>query len=119
MGMIEGLKEKVIIVTGGGHGIGKAYCFGFGKSRSRGVVADIDRPAAEQVTAQITKETGSGVLATHVDFADEKSTNRMFASARERFARIDELINNSANIATVPMNRGRIETITSDEWDKL
>ncbi len=119
MGMIEGLKEKVIIVTGGGHGIGKAYCFGFGRSGSRVVVADIDRPAAEQVTAQITKETGSEVLATHVDVTDEKSTEDMVAAALERFARIDVLINNAAIFATVPMNRGRIETITSDEWDKL
>ncbi len=119
MGMIEGLKEKVIIVTGGGHGIGKAYCFGFARSGSRVVVADIDRPAAEQVTAQITKETGSEVLATHVDVADEKSTKDMVAAALERFARIDVLINNAAIFATVPMNRGRIETITSDEWDKL
>ena len=119
MGMIEGLKEKVIIVTGGGHGIGKAYCFGFARSGSRVVVADIDRPAAEQVTAQITKETGSEVLATHVDVADEKSTKDMVAAALERFARIDLLINNAAIFATVPMNRGRIETLTSDEWDKL
>ena len=100
--MIEGLKEKVIIVTGGGHGIGKAYCFGFGRSGSRVVVADIDRPAAEQVTAQITKETGSEVLATHVDVADEKSTKDMVAAALERFARIDVLINNAAIFATVP-----------------
>src|SRR6266481_6820708 len=117
--MIEGLKEKVIIVTGGGHGIGKAYCFGFGRSGSRVVVADIDRPAAEQVTAQITKETGSEVLATHVDVADEKSTKDMVAAALERFARIDVLINNAAIFAIVPMNRCRIETVTSDEWDKL
>ena len=43
----------------------------------------------------------------------------MVAAALERFARIDVLINNAAIFATVPMNRGRIETITSDEWDKL
>jgi 3-oxoacyl-[acyl-carrier protein] reductase len=54
-----------------------------------------------------------------VDVADEKSTKDMVAAALERFDRIDVLINNAAIFATIPMNRGRIETITSDEWDKL
>ena len=53
--MIEGLKDKIVIVTGGGNGIGKVYCFDFA-SRSRVIVADIDRPAAEQVAGQIAKE---------------------------------------------------------------
>ena len=44
--MIEGLKDKVVIVTGGGHGIGRAYCLGFGGAGATVVVADIDEPAA-------------------------------------------------------------------------
>ena len=47
--MIEGLKDKIVIVTGGGHGIGKAYCFGFARSGSRVIVADIDRPAPNRL----------------------------------------------------------------------
>src|SRR3989304_4363416 len=39
--MIEGLKDKVVIVTGGGHGIGRAYCLGFGGAGARGGVAAI------------------------------------------------------------------------------
>jgi len=117
--MIEGLKDKIVIVTGGGHGIGKAYCFGFGRSGSRVIVADIDRPATEQVAGQITKETGSEALPVHVDVAHEASTKEMAAAALQRFGRIDVLINNAAIFATIPMDRGRIETIASDEWDKL
>ena len=33
--MIEGLKEKVVIVTGGGHGIGRAYCHGFAEAGAK------------------------------------------------------------------------------------
>ena len=117
--MIEGLKDKIVIVTGGGHGIGKAYCFGFARSGSRVIVADIDRLAAEQVAAQIAKETGSETLPVHVDVAHEASTKEMAAAALQRFGRIDVLINNAAIFATIPMNRGRIETIDPEEWDRL
>jgi 3-oxoacyl-[acyl-carrier protein] reductase len=117
--MIEGLKDKVVIVTGGGHGIGKAYCLGFGQAGSRVVVADIDRPAADQVSAEIMRQKGGPALALHTDVADERSTKDMAAAVLQRFGRIDVLINNAAIFATIPMNRGRIETIDPAEWDRL
>ena len=43
----------------------------------------------------------------------------MAARALERFGRIDVLINNAAVFSVVPMNRGRIETIDPEEWDRL
>ncbi len=117
--MIEGLKDKVVIVTGGGHGIGKAYCLGFGQSASRVVVADIDKPAADQVSAEIMRQKGAQALALHTDVADERSTKNMAAAVLQHFGRIDVLINNAAIFATIPMNRGRIETIDPAEWDRL
>lgn len=117
--MIEGLKDKAVIVTGGGHGIGKAYCLGFGRAGARVVVADIDQPAAEKVAAEVGKETEGKALALHVDVADEESARRMAAAALERFGRIDVLVNNAAIFATIPMNRGGIETIDPKEWDRM
>lgn len=43
----------------------------------------------------------------------------MAERALERFGRIDILINNAAVFSVVPMNRGRIETIDPEEWDRL
>jgi 3-oxoacyl-[acyl-carrier protein] reductase len=117
--MIEGLKDKVVIVTGGGHGIGKAYCLGFAQAGSYVVVADIDKPAAEQVASQIAQQSTSESLAIPVDVSDEPATKAMAAQVIERFGRIDVLINNAAIFSTVPMNRGRIETIDPAEWDRL
>jgi 3-oxoacyl-[acyl-carrier protein] reductase len=117
--VIEGLKDKVVIVTGGGHGIGKAYCLGFGRARARVVVADIDNAAAEGVARQVTTETDAQALAVDVDVSDEPSAKAMAEATLQRFGRIDVLVNNAAIFATVPMNRGRIETITSEEWDRL
>jgi len=117
--MIEGLRDKVVIVTGGGHGIGKAYCLGFGNAGSRVVVADIDKRAAEQVALEITRQTKAEALPVHVDVSDEAATRALAAATLERFGRIDVLVNNAAIFATIPMNRGRIETIIPEEWDKL
>jgi 3-oxoacyl-[acyl-carrier protein] reductase len=117
--MIEGLKDKVVLVTGGAHGIGKAYCLGFAKAGAAVVAADIDKAAAEQVAAGITKDSSAPALALRTDVSDEASTKEMAARTLERFGRIDVLINNAAVFSVVPMNRGRIETIEPDEWDRL
>jgi NAD(P)-dependent dehydrogenase (short-subunit alcohol dehydrogenase family) len=113
--MIKGLKDKVVIVTGGAHGIGKAYGRGFAKAGARVVVADIDKPAA----VKTAEEIGAQALALDVDVSDEASTKTMAAKTLECFGRIDVLINNAAVFSVVPMNRGGIETIDPEEWDRL
>jgi 3-oxoacyl-[acyl-carrier protein] reductase len=117
--MIEGLQGKVVIVTGGGHGIGTAYCEGFTKSGSRVVVADIDGDAAEKVAGDLAKLSEAGSMSVQVDVSDEASANQMVAKTLERFGRVDVLINNASIFATIPMSRGRIEEISLEEWDRL
>ena len=117
--MIEGLKDKVVIITGGAHGIGKAYALAFGKARAHVVIADIDKPAANLVVEEISKTVSTPALALQTDVSNEASTKDMTAHALERFGRIDVLINNAAVFSVVPMNRGRIETIDPEEWDRL
>ncbi len=117
--MIEGLKDKVVIVTGGGHGIGKAYCLGFDQAGTHVVPADIDGPAAEQVASEVSGKTEGKSLAIRVDVADEESTKQMARAVLERFGRIDILVNNAAIFATIPMNRGGIESLDPKEWDRL
>jgi 3-oxoacyl-[acyl-carrier protein] reductase len=113
--MIDGLKGKVVIVTGGAHGIGKAYCNGFASAGAHVVIADIDELSAEA----IAKKIGTPALALHVDVSNEAATKKMAAQVLDHFGSIDVLINNAAIFSVVPMNRGRIETIDPDEWDKL
>ena len=60
------LEERVIIVTGGAHGIGRAYCEGLAREGARVVVADIDDRGAETV-AEALSAGGQEALAVQVD----------------------------------------------------
>jgi 3-oxoacyl-[acyl-carrier protein] reductase len=117
--MIDGLKDKIVIVTGGAHGIGKAYAKGFADAGARVAIADIDGQTAVRTAAKIAKESGAQTLALRTDVSAEPSTKEMAAKVLERFGRIDVLINNAAVFSVVPMNRGRIETLDPAEWDRL
>jgi 3-oxoacyl-[acyl-carrier protein] reductase len=117
--MIDGLKDKVAIVTGGGHGIGRAYSLGFGSAGAKVVVADIDEPAAVKVAKEVNTQTDAKSLSVKVDVANEASTQMMVQTILDQFGRIDILVNNAAIFATIPMNRGGIETIDPVEWDRM
>lgn len=117
--MIVGFKEKVVIVTGGAHGIGKAYALAFAGAGARVVIADIDKPSADRVVEEMRSHLGGAALALATDVSNEAATKEMAAQTLARFGRIDVLVNNAAIFSVVPMNRGRIETIDPGEWDRL
>jgi 3-oxoacyl-[acyl-carrier protein] reductase len=107
------LEGRVAIVTGGGHGIGKAYAKRLAEEGAKLVVAEIDGAAAERVAAEVAG------LAVRTDVADEASVQAMAVKAVERFGRIDVLVNNAAIFATVPMSRAPFDQIDPAEWDRM
>jgi 3-oxoacyl-[acyl-carrier protein] reductase len=112
------LQDRVAIVTGGGHGIGRAYALGLAGEGARVLVADLDLAAAEETARQI-EAAGGQALAVRTDVAEVESTEAMARAAAERWGRIDILVNNAAVFATVPISRVGFEQISSDEWDRL
>ena len=77
---MDRLTDQVLIVTGGAHGIGRAYCEGLAKEGARVVVADIDGPGAEAV-AHALGENGHDALAVAIDVSREEDTEHMAAEA--------------------------------------
>ena len=115
---MDRLKDCVIIVTGGGNGIGRAYSQGLAGEGAKVVVADIDGPAAETV-AQDLGESWADALAVLTDVSQQDSTENMAAAAIDRFGRIDGLINNAAMFQRPNMYRGPFEEMPVEEWDRL
>ena len=115
---MDRLKDKVIIVTGGAQGIGRAYCQGLAREGAKVVVADINRPAADEVV-QTLGEDGMDALGVIADVSRPEDTEQMARSVIERFGRIDGLINNAAMYQRPAMSRVPFDQIPLDEWDQL
>jgi 3-oxoacyl-[acyl-carrier protein] reductase len=116
--MAHRLDGRVSIVTGGGNGIGKAYCEGLAAEGSAVAVAEIDGDAAERVASSL-RATGAKAIEIATDVSDEQSTQRMAERTLSAFGRIDVLVNNAAVFATIPISRVPIEQLSVQEWDHV
>ena len=112
------LDERVIIVTGGAQGIGRAFAMRFAEEGARVVIADVNGPEAEKTAAEIG-EAGGEALVSITDVSDPDATQAMAQAAMEKWGRIDGLINNAAFFQRPQVTRGAIEQISPDEWDRV
>ncbi len=80
---------KVAVVTGGGHGIGRALCRRLAKDGAMVVVADIDEAAALIVAAEI------GGVAKALDVSDEKAIVALVEEVEKAHGPIDMFISNA------------------------
>jgi NAD(P)-dependent dehydrogenase (short-subunit alcohol dehydrogenase family) len=91
-------QPRVVVVTGGGKGIGKAVVGRFAAAGDRVVAVGRDRPALEATDAS---------AAEVCDVTDEDQVNALF----ERLGPIEVLINNAGAAASAPL-----ALTTLDEW---
>jgi NAD(P)-dependent dehydrogenase (short-subunit alcohol dehydrogenase family) len=101
---------KVVLVTGGTSGIGRAIALGMAQAGAK-VVAGSTNP--EKVSA-IKKELGEGHDAVQIDVADEPSVRSAMAFAVKRFGRLDAIVNAAGIIARKPSLELKIE-----EFEKI
>lgn len=83
------LDGKVAVVTGGCSGIGLATVRRFAQEGAKVVVGDLDDSAGEALAEEI------GGAYVHCDVADKDDVDRLFATAKEKFGRLDIAFNNA------------------------
>ncbi len=110
MGRLEG---KVIVVTGGGRGIGRATCAMAAREGARVAVTDIRDEDGGAVADAIV--TGGGkAMFLHHDVADEAAWRQVMAAVLDAQGRVDGVVNNA--VFGVWSN---IETTSLDLWRRL
>lgn len=99
-----GVRDRVVLVTGGGTGIGRGLAEGFARRGARVVIAsrneDHLKPVAESLEAE-----GMQVAWQTLDVRRVEDVQRVVAFTLERFGRIDVLINNAAASFECPVER--------------
>ncbi len=108
------VNNKVIIVTGGALGIGKATCKMLAKEGATVAITDIKNEEGEKLAEEINNEGGKAIY-RNLDVSNENQVKEVFAEIKNEFGKIDVLVNN-AGISGV--NKPTHE-ITEEEWDRL
>ncbi|MFF4988849.1 SDR family NAD(P)-dependent oxidoreductase [Streptosporangium saharense] len=92
-------RDKVVLVTGGGSGIGRAVALGFAREGAQVVVSGRGREALDQ-TVKLAEADGGRVTALTSDVSDSASVAALVGQIVERYGRLDIAINNAGVLAT-------------------
>jgi NAD(P)-dependent dehydrogenase (short-subunit alcohol dehydrogenase family) len=106
------LDNKVTIVTGAAHGIGRAIAELFADEGAWVLVADIDREAGDAVVAKIRDAAGQAEF-VYANVTSCEEVERAVKLAAEKWGRIDVLVNNAAHLGDW---LNAVEA-TPEQWD--
>lgn len=105
---------KVIIITGGAGGIGRATAMAFSKEGGNVVIADLKADAAEEAAKAIRDAGGPEPLASQCDVSDEASVEGTVDAAIAKFGKLDVVVNNAGLMVFKP-----ITELGTDDWIKV
>ena len=106
------MSDRTVLVTGAARGIGLATARRFRAEGWRAALLDIDGPAQEQAAAGL--DAPDSVLPLTADVADEAQVAAAFDAVRERFGRLDALVNNAGIAIFKPI----LDTAPAD-WSRV
>jgi 3-oxoacyl-[acyl-carrier protein] reductase len=107
------LKDKVVLITGAGSGLGKALALAAGQVGAKVICAGRRKERIQQTADEVSKVGGMGT-AVEMDVTDLKSVEKGLKMA-EKVGPIDVLINNAGIITGMKA----VQDLPVEEWDKI
>lgn len=109
----KGLEGRVAIVTGGSRGIGRAVAQCLAEDGASVVVSGLDLARLEAAAKEL-ESVGVPVLGVVADVARREDAERLVDQTKERFARIDVLVNNAGITRDALLVR-----MKDEDWDRV
>jgi NAD(P)-dependent dehydrogenase (short-subunit alcohol dehydrogenase family) len=110
---MQRLKNKVIIVTGAGGGLGEGIANVLAREGAKVVIAELRKEAGERVAARIRKRRGKA-LAVPCDVSRNTDIQATVSRTVGKFGRVDGLVNN----AGVNFVKDSLQ-VTPEDWDRI
>ena len=110
MGFWEG---KVVLVTGGSSGLGRAIAEAFADAESKVVVAGLEAEATEAAAEELGRR-GCDALGVAADVTQQEPVDSLFAQALDRFGGLDVLVNSAGRSM-----RGKLLDTTPEQFRDL
>jgi len=107
------LKNKIVLITGAGSGLGKALAVAAGQVGAKVICAGRRKDKIQQTADEVSKAGGMGT-AVEMDVTDQKSVEKGVKMA-EKIGPIDVLINNAGIITGLKA----VQDLPVEEWDKI
>jgi len=101
----DSLKDKVIVVTGGGTGLGKAMGKYFVELGADLVVASRKLDVLEKTAEELSKGNNQTILPVQCDVTDYASVENLLKASIDKFGKVDVLLNNAAGNFISPTER--------------
>ncbi len=105
-------KDRVVLVTGAGRGIGRAIAEAFAKEGAKVAVNDINEETAKN-TAEELKKLGGNAIGVKADVTDYEDVKKMVEEVKKVFGPVDILVNN-AGFWTIK----KFTDTTPEDWEK-
>jgi 3-oxoacyl-[acyl-carrier protein] reductase len=112
--METNLKNKVVLVTGGSRGIGKAICRAFAAEGAKVAINFVhNKDLANNLVEELKRTYSTGVVSVRADMSKESEVIDMIREVETALGSIDVLVNNAAYCPSGP-----ITSYTTEEWEK-